>query len=93
MSELSGTYIASGYVINQHYHWETFDGKEIYWADGIDSWVIESESGIVALYENNPYWTNTPPLEQASWEILGSDRVFITTEWIDLNCDTCAPTP
>merc|ERR1719494_734487 len=85
--------MATGHIINQHYHWETHDGKQIFWGDS-QSWVIESNSGVFAVYVGDyDQWTNTPPVEQSMWDIYSSEGGTVVEGWIDMYCDTCAPTP
>merc|ERR1719295_329603 len=86
-----GTYLASGLVINQHYHWEAQDNKEIYWDDQ-DFWVISGD-GVYAVYKpTTGEWLNTPPIEVSIWEIFSIGASSGSEYWIELNCDTCGPT-
>jgi hypothetical protein len=86
-SGFDGTYQQSGHVINQHYHWETYNGKEIYWSED-GNWIIEGDGEAVANYKGiSNEWLLTPPLVSVLWDVSGNERE------LSLTCDTCEPTP
>merc|ERR1719204_555145 len=91
---LSGTYMASGYVINQHYQWETHDGNQIAWSYTSEKWAIISVNGNVAIFnEDDERWQNTPPIGQEVWDAYEINSLTPVPTKIELYCDTCAPTP
>jgi hypothetical protein len=89
-ASLSGTYMASGHVINQHYHWETYDDQYIYFTDN-DEWAIVSNTTVVAIYASSIKWLNTPPIQLDTWSVWNGYTAV--EKFITLSCDTCEPTP
>merc|ERR1719285_1016876 len=93
-SGFSGSYAASGYIINQHHHWETHDENEIEWSYTSEKWVIISANGNVAIYNGDDEpWQNTPPIATAYWSVYEFNAITEIITEFELFCDSCSPTP